>query len=337
VFSFMSCTKHVAPVAAAAAVTTTVVCCCARGYMECSRLLPAGTSEAPPAREHDSRLRNLEQPAGTSPARPMMREPQPEPQPKPGPQQQPQPEADVPGQYVTVIVTTSYVMSHPSTALLETVLASFSLVPGLAGSRTIIVCDGYKLATASKKTTGKGRRRGANNQSKLGYVSEAGAARYKRYVEQVQGLAATTWCNTQVLVLAKHHGFAYAVKAALQQCVTTEFVMVVQHDYVFLRGFDLSAVLTSMRRCPELKYIGMCVAMRAYLGYRAASSAVLLTRWRWQWLSRLLAACCVGAWVRACVRAWRLLLQALGVISSAGRARLRRTPGPAATRAAGCW
>eukprot|EP01047_Picozoa_sp_COSAG01_P129604 COSAG01_NODE_59078_length_302_cov_0.837438_1_plen_64_part_10 len=63
-FSFMSCTKHVAPVAAAAAVTTTVVCCCARGYMECSRLLPAGTSEAPPARAHDSRLRNLEQPAG---------------------------------------------------------------------------------------------------------------------------------------------------------------------------------------------------------------------------------------------------------------------------------
>lgn len=169
-----------------------------------------------------------------------------------------EPASDSPGRSLTVVVTTSYVMSHPSTALLQTVLDSFSLVPGLAECRTIVVCDGFKVTAASRdKGKGKGRgRRGANNQSKLGYVSEAGAARYRQYIRQVKRFASTRPGAIEVLVLPRHHGFAYAVKAALQR-VATEFVMVVQHDYIFLRGFDLPAVLYAMQRYPELKYIGM--------------------------------------------------------------------------------
>ena len=47
---------------------------------------------------------------------------------------------------ITVIITTSPVPSNPSTELLERVLLSFQLIPGLSQAPKIIVCDGYKVA-----------------------------------------------------------------------------------------------------------------------------------------------------------------------------------------------
>ena len=149
-------------------------------------------------------------------------------------------------QQLTVVITTSPIMSHPSTAMLEEVLDAFNLVPQLVGCRTLIVCDGYKL---KKVGTGK---RGSNNQSKRGIVTEEVADRYGIYIGAVKKLAAQR-VATEVLIMPKHVGFAYAVKAALQDGgaggpVKTQFVMVVQHDYKFVKGFDLSRTLDVMRR-----------------------------------------------------------------------------------------
>ena len=47
---------------------------------------------------------------------------------------------------ITVIITTSPVPSNPSIDLLERVLLSFQLIPGLSQAPKIIVCDGYKVA-----------------------------------------------------------------------------------------------------------------------------------------------------------------------------------------------
>eukprot|EP00438_Fugacium_kawagutii_P013662 Skav213135 [mRNA] locus=scaffold107:365739:369066:+ [translate_table: standard] len=47
---------------------------------------------------------------------------------------------------ISVIITTSPVPSNPSTDLLERVLLSLHLIPGLANAAKIIVCDGYKIA-----------------------------------------------------------------------------------------------------------------------------------------------------------------------------------------------
>ena len=47
---------------------------------------------------------------------------------------------------ISVVVTTSPVPSNPSTDLLERVLKSFDLIPGLQRAPKIIVCDGYKIA-----------------------------------------------------------------------------------------------------------------------------------------------------------------------------------------------
>jgi GTP:adenosylcobinamide-phosphate guanylyltransferase len=46
-------------------------------------------------------------------------------------------------------------------------------------------------------------------------------------------------------------GFAYAVKEALSR-VDTPYVMVVQHDFAFVRPFNLQAVLTAMTAQPEV-------------------------------------------------------------------------------------
>jgi hypothetical protein len=46
---------------------------------------------------------------------------------------------------LTVIVTTSPVPSNPSTHMLQAVVESMALVPGLTSCRKLIVCDGCKV------------------------------------------------------------------------------------------------------------------------------------------------------------------------------------------------
>lgn len=57
--------------------------------------------------------------------------------------------------------------------------------------------------------------------------------------------------------LEKHRGFAMAVKDALE-FVTTPYVMIIQHDRMLGRSFDVSQVLKLMRENPEeIKYVGL--------------------------------------------------------------------------------
>lgn len=58
-----------------------------------------------------------------------------------------------------------------------------------------------------------------------------------------------------VLVLPSHHGFAGAVQAAVRK-VSTEFVLVVQHDWLFQgAGFDVAAAMRAMSADTRLKYV----------------------------------------------------------------------------------
>ena len=173
---------------------------------------------------------------------------------------------------LTVIVTTSAVQSNPNTAMLETVLSSFSLVPGLDQCRRIIVCDGCRVA--------------ARARPRKGTVTADGAAAYFEFIERLKRLfraernRACADCDSSeidcdddtrvfycterqssepsadqnsdlLLVLGQRHGFGGAVEAALRH-VRSPYVMVVQHDNNFIRGFDLGAVLRAMRRWPDV-------------------------------------------------------------------------------------
>ena len=165
---------------------------------------------------------------------------------------------------VTVIVTTSPIPSNPSYALLQATIKSFALCSNnaLSQCRIIVACDGYTVAgdcvgpDASEKK-GRGKRKA---KYKWGSVLQAGAEAYTEFIHGVkqaaQNAAFLPCSRVEVMVLPSHHGFAGAVKEAAKQA-TTEFVLIVQHDWLFQApGFDVSVALESMALDTRLKYVG---------------------------------------------------------------------------------
>ncbi|CAE7897513.1 unnamed protein product [Symbiodinium sp. KB8] len=154
---------------------------------------------------------------------------------------------------LSVIVTTSPVPSNPSTEMLDRVLASMQLVPGLGSAPKIIVCDGCKCVPPGHKTN-----------HKAGKVTIEEAQRYEQFIERLREKSAESckcedaaFFGTQVLSISDHHGFGFAVKAALAH-ITTDYVLVVQHDQEFIAGFDLEALLETMSLHPGVvKYVGL--------------------------------------------------------------------------------
>ena len=170
---------------------------------------------------------------------------------EPEPEPEPEPELIAVQKLLTVIITTSPIQSHPSSKLLEDVLDSFVHIPDLGTCRKLLVCDGFKVIPHKRKDGG-----GTNNQSKKGLISAEVGRRYEEFVDSVterssKGVHPFGCGATEVIRLKKHMGFAYAVKEALTR-VDTPYVMVVQHDFAFVRPFDLRAVLNAMAAEPEV-------------------------------------------------------------------------------------
>lgn len=146
---------------------------------------------------------------------------------------------------MTIIITTSAVRSNPRTDLLRTVVGSFSRARGLAGCRIIIVADGPKL-----KPSGLYR-------PKQGFVDDDGLVRYDQFKENVSRLCGHPeepyFRRAELLALDRRMGFGFAVKAGLERA-TTELVMVVQHDRMFLRQVDLQHAVRCFDNHPEVNY-----------------------------------------------------------------------------------
>ena len=147
----------------------------------------------------------------------------------------------------TVIVTTSAVPSHPSTALLDATLASLSLCTGaIERCHLIITCDGYQLSDAE------------TSQYKWGRLTRQAAEAYEAFVGSVRDRAARGEMGARrvtVLALPSHSGFGRAVKAALTH-VTTELVLVLQHDWLFVApGFDAAAASAAVLGPLRLPYV----------------------------------------------------------------------------------
>ncbi|CAE6948943.1 unnamed protein product [Symbiodinium sp. KB8] len=146
---------------------------------------------------------------------------------------------------LSVVITTSPIPSHPSTMLLEAVIASFTRVQGLADCPLIIVCDGFKVV---KKTTWK-----------AGKVTEEKAANYAEYKAALKRLQdeGRLPSGTKLVILEGHNGQAFAVKAALAE-VETPLVCIHQHDLEFTFDFDLERVLDVLADpAAGVKYVGL--------------------------------------------------------------------------------
>lgn len=181
---------------------------------------------------------------------------------------------------VTVIITTSPVVSHPSLRLLEETLASFKHVPELHRCPKTIVADGTRLspaddndvstsepdtpaethetASSSHPSCSTARRKYANRAKAMrsGYVDEEYASRYgamKRALSaRVSSDAGKEWHPTEaafagvrLLFLDERVGYGFALRAALAQ-VTTRLVVVVQHDRTWMRACAVGNIVDAM-------------------------------------------------------------------------------------------
>ena len=161
---------------------------------------------------------------------------------------------------VTIILVTSFTAACPSTALIEATLSSFAFVPGLEQCRLVIVADGFVLSH---------RRR-----TKAGRLTEDDAVLYSAYVDALGALVAAAdpalpsldrastrklpavLRRASLLRLEGHHGFGWAIKAALESgLVTTRHILVVQHDRCFMRTFELARAVGCMQADDRVRYL----------------------------------------------------------------------------------
>ncbi len=127
---------------------------------------------------------------------------------------------------LTIILTTSPVRSNPDTLLLRRVVHSFSLVPDLSQCPQIVVCDGFRLASQK-----------SGSRYKKGKILEEEVSNYYAFIENVRQLAEEGeggFKGMRVESLEERMGFAGAVHRACRDWVKTPFVLVVQHDRLFM-------------------------------------------------------------------------------------------------------
>ncbi|CAJ1953586.1 unnamed protein product [Cylindrotheca closterium] len=171
---------------------------------------------------------------------------------------------------LTVIVTTSPIKSNPSTELLERVFDTF---PNGGDSfaykcRKIIVCDGCRQRDA--KTTKK--HNNFKQAMRNGIVNDDQYENYTQFKQNLSKLCESAqqdsaFWNTSVEELDTRHGYGFALRHALQECVSTPYVIVIQHDRTFMRPTPIEATLRAMwHNHHRIKYVGM--SMRSNLLYR---------------------------------------------------------------------
>ena len=195
---------------------------------------------------------------------------------------------------LTIIITTSPIASHPSTMMLDTLLSTFKLVgcAELLECRKIIVCDGYNPPMARSKTRNPKYRRRKNisvreaanyelfvrrlrdDQAEhtgrsLSHVDDYTHEEKEEEEEEEEGKSIGIGSrvdriqrraseSTDILAFGRGQrlGFALALREAIA-LVETDFVMVVQHDWAFLKSFPLKRIVRAMCQFPEIKYVGL--------------------------------------------------------------------------------
>ncbi len=176
---------------------------------------------------------------------------------------------------LTIIVTTSPIRSNPSTELLEQTFATFPY----AGDdfafkcRKVIICDGCRVLEDDENCeTTKVSRRHANVKQALrnGITTVTQAERYQEFKKNLTSLCEnakedSVFWNSSVEELRERHGYGFALRHALEHCVSTPFVCVIQHDRTFMRTTPLRETVNAMWNNSAIKYVGM--SMRSNLLY----------------------------------------------------------------------
>ena len=207
---------------------------------------------------------------------------------------------------LTIVVTTSPIKSNPSTELLEKTLETFHHAgPEFAYQcRKVIVCDGCRVLDDDDETDKKNgeeekkddqqqrqqkrkiSRKHSNVKQALrnGIATKSQAERYEEFKAALRNVCEdannadddddddddaepSPFRNAEVVELPTRHGYGFALRHALRECVHTPYVCVIQHDRTFMRTTPMKSVVHAMMNNPErIKYVGCSI--RSSLMYR---------------------------------------------------------------------
>ena len=155
-------------------------------------------------------------------------------------------------QLLTVIVQTSPIPSHPSTALLEALFRSFDRVDGLRECKIVLVADGCNVVDDEVEGLKRGK------------VSSDTACRYQTHLKRLQecidkppfgGSAVQGNGSVELLILTERHGSARAIDVVVREKVCTPLVMICQHDNLFVADAPLCSIATAMQENTWLKAV----------------------------------------------------------------------------------
>jgi hypothetical protein len=186
---------------------------------------------------------------------------------------------------LTIIVTTSPIRSNPSTEVLERAMGTFVMGgPEFAFQcRKVIVCDGFRTQTGDDCQGGDGhngthhkvsrRHNNLKQAMRNGIVTSQQADNYRLFKQNVRTLCEqasangeSVFGNAKVVELEERHGYGFALRHVLRNCIETPFVCVVQHDRTFMRPSPVSETVRAMWLHANIKYVGF--SMRSNLMYR---------------------------------------------------------------------
>mmetsp|Transcript_29999 Transcript_29999/g.62724 ORF Transcript_29999/g.62724 Transcript_29999/m.62724 type:complete len:409 (-) Transcript_29999:2171-3397(-) len=184
---------------------------------------------------------------------------------------------------LTVLIQTSPIPSHPSTALLEALFRSFAKADGLLESRIVILADGCEELAIPADGGGQGN--GSNNSKdeveniKHGKCHSKTAQNYRSHLikleqiirDQIPPFRPIGGGSVELVQLERRHGSAPAIQAAIERIVSTPLVMICQHDNFFVNEAPLREVVGGLLEEPRGLGIGAnCIHFlsTATLNYR---------------------------------------------------------------------
>lgn len=184
---------------------------------------------------------------------------------------------------LTVVIQTSPIPSHPSTALLEALFRSFEKADGLLESRIIILADGCQTLDDDKNGDDENdENKGAKNEVeniKHGKCHTKTAQNYRDHLKRLEEAVRDkippfrpqTGGSIELIQLESRHGSAPAIHAAMSRFVSTPLVMICQHDNFFVNEAPLRELVRALIDEPRGLGIGAnCVHFlsTATLNYR---------------------------------------------------------------------
>mmetsp|Transcript_15013 Transcript_15013/g.23070 ORF Transcript_15013/g.23070 Transcript_15013/m.23070 type:complete len:390 (-) Transcript_15013:237-1406(-) len=160
---------------------------------------------------------------------------------------------------LTVIIQTSPIPSHPSTALLEALFRSFKNADGLLEANIVVLADGCDTTHDEEENVKRGKASMRTSENYALFLSKLRGMVERcepPFVASKEGKG-----RIRLVELPKQHGSARAIQAAFWEydLVRTPFVMICQHDNFFIHPTSLKSIVNALHKRPGLGIGVKCI------------------------------------------------------------------------------